>query len=352
LHDELGNERPIAECPPSAGVEDLVIVPFVVIALAISKLLKAVLSILIYVLDYAFPILLQLMRIPLLTARLIGDGMELFFEGAIRCLPVSVATRDAWRARVRQQWIWFRRNISYQAFEHALHHAFEAGMTWVFRKCRRLTPTGALLVIAVALLWLPVSFGTATALHAILIAQAKSLPAWMQLLHPFATFIAKSKLLVLPVYPAAWPQAREHPIVQRFFQFCRYCISLDIIQKGRYRYQQVERGAAVVANSVGRAVTHIGLTDWFNAMQVPLTDMLTWMRKPWPDVMLRLLETFSGAPLVSSIADRYFARYGSVYSMRPSEQVRGLFARWSIKFSADYYEAKDREEDRNGPRLG
>src|SRR5215831_7159687 len=105
-------------------------------------------------------------------------------------------------------------------------------------------------------------------------------------------------------------------------------------------------------DSVGRAAAHIGLADWFNAMRVPLTDMLTWIRKPWPDVMLRLLETFSGAPLVSSIADRYFARYGSVYSMRPSEQVRGLFARWSIKFSADYYEAKDREEDRNGPRLG
>jgi len=51
-------------------------------------------------------------------------------------------------------------------------------------------------------------------------------------------------------------------------------------------------------------------------------------------------------------ADRYFARYGSVYSTRPSEQVRGLFERWSIKFSADYYEAKDREEDRNGPRVG
>jgi hypothetical protein len=80
--------RAIAEGRPSAGVEDLVIVPLVVIALAVSKLLKAVLSILIYVLDYAFPILLQLMRIPLLAARLIGDGMELFFEGVVRCLPV------------------------------------------------------------------------------------------------------------------------------------------------------------------------------------------------------------------------------------------------------------------------
>ena len=53
MHDELGNEMPLAECRPSAGVEDLVIVPLVVIALAISKLLKAVFSILIYILDYA-----------------------------------------------------------------------------------------------------------------------------------------------------------------------------------------------------------------------------------------------------------------------------------------------------------
>jgi hypothetical protein len=350
LHGEVGNERPKAERRLSAGVEDLVIVPLVVIALGVSKLLKAVISILIYVLDYAFPILLQLMRIPLLTARLIGDGMELLFEGVVRCLPVSSAKRDALRARVRQQWIWFRRNISYQAFEHALHRAFEAGMAWVFRKCRTLTPGGALLVIAVALLWLPISFGTATALHATLIARAKSLPAWMQLLHPFALFIAKSKLLVLPVYPAAWPQAKQHPIVHRFFQFCRYCISFAVIQKVRYRYQQTERGAAVVAASVGRAAARIGLADWFNAMRVPLTDMLTWIRRPWPDVMLRLLETFSGAPLIGSIVNRYFARYGSVYWTRPSEQVRGLFERWSIKFSADYYEAKDREEGRNGPR--
>jgi hypothetical protein len=265
---------PITERPPSAGLDDLVIVPLVLGAVTTSKLLKAVFSILIYVLDYAFPILLQLMRIPLLTAQLIGDGMELLLEGVLWCLPVSGAKRDAWRARVRQQWTWFRRTLSYRAFEQALHHTFEAGMAWVFRKCRRLTPGGALLVIAVALLWLPISFGTATALHATLIARARSLPAWMQLLHPFATFIAKSKLLVLPVYPAAWPQAKQHPIVQRFFQFCRYCMSLDVIQKVRYRYQQTERGAAVVAASVGRAAVRIGLADWFKAMRIPLTDML------------------------------------------------------------------------------
>jgi hypothetical protein len=175
---------PVAARPPSAGLDDLIIVPLVLVAVAISKLLKGVFSILIYVLDYAFPILLQLMRIPLLAARLVGDGVEFFLEGALQCLPVSRAKRDALRTRVRQQWIWFRRNISYRAFEQALHHAFEAGMAWVFRKCRRLTPSGALLVIAVALLWLPISFGTATALHATLIARAKSLPAWINCCTP------------------------------------------------------------------------------------------------------------------------------------------------------------------------
>jgi hypothetical protein len=141
-------------------------------------------------------------------------------------------------------------------------------------------------------------------------------------------------------------------MVQRFFQSCRYCMSLDVIQKVQYRHQQTEGGAAVVAASVGRSAVRIGLADWFKATWVPLTDMLTWMRRPWPDVMLRLLETFSGGPLVSSIMDRYFARYGRVYSTPPSEQVRGLFERWSTKFSADYYEAKDREEGRNDPHLG
>src|SRR5947208_16004884 len=132
----LVTNTPIAERPPTVGVDDLVIVPLVVIAVAVSKLLKGVLSILIYVLDYAFPILLQLMRIPLLAARLFGDGMEFFLEGVVRCLPLSSAKRDAWRACMPQQWIWFRRNISYPALAQALPHAFQAGTAGVFRTHR------------------------------------------------------------------------------------------------------------------------------------------------------------------------------------------------------------------------
>ena len=87
-------------------------------------------------------------------------------------------------------------------------------MAWVFRKCRHLTPSTALLVILGAVLWLPISFGAAMAMHAVLLSKVTSWPAWTQLLHPLATVIAKSKLLVLPAYPAAWPQAKKHPLVQ------------------------------------------------------------------------------------------------------------------------------------------
>ena len=113
-----------------------------------------------------------------------------------------------------RHWAWLRQKFSYKAFEEAVHHAFEIGKAWVFRTCRTLTPRAALLVLAGAVLWFPVSFVVATLMHAVLIAKALTLPAWMQLLHPVATVSAKSKLLVLPVYPAAWPQVRLRPLVQ------------------------------------------------------------------------------------------------------------------------------------------
>src|SRR5437667_188547 len=77
------------------------------------------------------------------------------------------------------------------------------------------------LVILGAVLWLPFSFAAATVMHAVLIAHVASWPAWTQLLHPLATIIAKSKLLVVPVYPAAWPQAKKHPFVQVIFRGAR-----------------------------------------------------------------------------------------------------------------------------------
>jgi hypothetical protein len=195
------------------GVDDIVIVPLVVLAFAVWRILRRMFFILIDIIDFLFPILLQVMRFPLFTLRIIGDGLAALLKLIIRFLPVG-DRRAAWREAVSEYWAWLRQKFSYKAFEEWLHHIFEDGMAWVFKTCKAMTPRTALIVLIGAVLWLPISFTIATVMHAVLIAKALSLPAWMQLLHPVATVIAKSKLLVLPVYPAAWPQAKQHPAMQ------------------------------------------------------------------------------------------------------------------------------------------
>ncbi len=232
MNSEFGSHTPgMMRRRYGFGIEDVIILPLVLIALAAKYLFKAALSILIHILDYAFPLLLQVMRFPLFVIRIIGDGVTALLRGVVRYLPVSGTTRDAWREAVSRSWAWLRQNMSYRAFEQAVHGAFERGMAWVFRTCKMLTPTGALLVLAAAVLWLPVSFAAATALHAVLIAKAASLPAWTQLLHLLATVVAKSKLLVLPVYPAAWPQAKKHPLVRAMFRAYRNFTKFHLVQE-------------------------------------------------------------------------------------------------------------------------
>jgi hypothetical protein len=106
-----------------------------------------------------------------------------------------------WSETIRRNWLWLRRK--YRAFEQAVPTAFESGMAWVFRKCRHLTPNTALLVILGAVLWFPISFAVATAMHAVLFAKLTSWPAWMQLLHPLATIVAKTKLRFWALGPSS-----------------------------------------------------------------------------------------------------------------------------------------------------
>jgi hypothetical protein len=278
------------------GIEDALILPLVLAALAAWRLLTAAFWIAVHFLDCAFPVLLQVMRFPLFTGRVIGDAITALLRAMVGFLPMSGARRAEWRAVVSRSWAWLRQKISYTAFEQALHDAFERGMAWVFKTCRALTPGGALLVIAGGLLWLPVSFVASTALHAALIANAASLPAWTQLLHLLATIIAKSKLLVLPVYPAAWPQAKTHPLVQATFRAYYAFTRLHLVEKTEYRYRQMERAMPETAEATG-----------------------------------------------------YAAHYAAADEERPeklSDKVKSFFERWSMKFSAEYYEKKEKDEAR------
>ena len=225
------------------AIDDVIIIPLVSVALAASKILRFIFSILMRLLDYAFPFAMQIVWLPLFAAKVLGDVIVTLTAAALRFLPISDAKRQQWKRSIRRSWSRLRQRISYHAFERVVHDTFEDGMAWVFRKCRHLSPGAALLVILGAVLWLPISFGAATAMHAVLFAKIASWPTWMQLLHPLATVIAKSKLLVLPVYPAAWPQARKHPFVQSVLRGYETIAQVYAIRKIGFRYRQAENAA-------------------------------------------------------------------------------------------------------------
>jgi hypothetical protein len=285
------------------ALDDVIIVPLVVVALAVNKILRFILSMLMRLLDYAFPLAMQVVRLPLFAARVLGNVTVAVIGGVLRFLPLSETRRRQWSRSIQRNWSWLRRRISYRAFEQAVRNVFEGGMAWVFRKCRHLSPNTALLVILGAVLWLPISFGAATAMHAVLLAKVASWPAWMQLLHPLATVVAKSKLLVLPVYPAAWPQAQKHWIVQLVFKSYESITRMYVIKKVGFRYRQAEITGVLTVENVERTTS--------------LASFVMWLRR-------------------TDAAERFGIE-------RPSQKLSSFFSRWSIKFSAEYYEAKERQ---------
>lgn len=289
------------------ALDDVIIIPFAFITLAANKILRFILAMLMRLLDYAFPLAMQFVWLPLFAAKVLGNVIVAVISGALRFFPLSETKRRQWNISIRRNWSWLRRKISYRAFERAVHIAFEDGMAWVFRKCRHLTPNTALLVILGAVIWLPVSFGVATAMHAVLFAKLTSWPAWMQLLHPLATVIAKSKLLVLPVYPAAWPQAKKHPLFQLAFQSFETMRSLHVVKKVGFRYRQAEMVGIATVESLERAAG--------------LASAMRWLRN-------------------AHVAERLGVE-------SPTQKLRSFFSRWSIKFSAEYYEAKERQASLN-----
>lgn len=298
-HNPVGPE----ESRFRGALDDVIIIPLVLSALAADKILHFLLLMLMRLLDYAFPFALQIAWLPLFVTKVLGNVIVTVINAALRFVPVSEMKRRQWSKSISQGWSWLRRKISYRAFEKAVHGAFESGMAWVFRKCRDLTPNSALLVIVGAVIWMPISFGAATVMHAVLLAKVSSWPAWMQLLHPLATVIAKSKLLVLPVYPAAWPQAKKHPFVQLLFKIFATIKSLYVIKKFRVRYRQAELAGIAALESLERTAG--------------LTSAIRWLRR-------------------AHVVERFGVK-------KPTQKLRSLVSRWSIKFSPEYYEARERQ---------
>ena len=329
------------------GPEDAIILPLVTAALVLKRLLKTVFLFLVRLLDWSFPLVMQLIRFPLFTARVLGDGTIGATRWLIPWLPLSEQNRQHWQEVVGQKWGWLREKLSYKAFEDALHNVFERGMAWVFISCKALTPSQALAVITCAVLWLPVSLTIATAMHALLLAYAMVLPAWMQLLHPLATIIAKSKLLVLPVYPAAWPQAKKHPFVQALGRSYGNLRALYLVRKLGCRYRQTQDAAGNAADAVAGAASSVGLTRACNTLSRAFNATIAALARGCMRGASCTVSLLSRLWVIGPIIRNYELQYRSATQLdgeKASEKLSGFYERWSVRFTAEYYEAKGREK--------
>ncbi|WP_245330658.1 hypothetical protein [Bradyrhizobium sp. AS23.2] len=121
-------------------------------------------------------------------------------------------------------------------------------------------------------------------------------------MHVLAAVIAKSKLLVLPVYPAAWPQAKKHPFVQLAFKGYETLKRMYVIRKAGVRYRQAEIVGVAAVKGLER--------------------------------------TAGVGPAVRWLRNAHVAEHLGVE--KPTQKLQSFFSRWSIKFSAEYYETRER----------
>jgi hypothetical protein len=222
------------------GVDDTIIFPLVLVVL----LAKATFFIMPFASAFVFALLLRMMTLPLLVVARAGDGVAWLIKRLADLPLLPRARREAWRCLVDRRWSGLRQRMSQDAIAMMAQNILQRGIAWVFQKCGALSPRAALLVIIGVIVWLPLSAAISIGMHAVLLAHAASLPAWMQLLHPVAAVIAKSKLLVLPAYPAAWPQAKKHSWMQAAFRCVHRMAELDSMRKTAHRYQQTKQAFA------------------------------------------------------------------------------------------------------------
>ncbi len=294
---------PRMEAAFRAGVEDVIIFPLVASALVLKGLTKRAVSVLVHILDYVFLLAMELARFPLFAVRAFGDGVIGALRGLLGFLPLPQETRQEWREFIGQKWARIRRAISYKAFEQAV-------------------------------------------VHALLLANAGSLPGWMQLLHPFATVIAKSKLLVLPVYPAAWPQAKKHPLIQTIVRAYRNFENLFLIQKVEYRYRQTEHGMERFVDDMRRFADFVGLSYVCGMLWRGLCGITLRIADAFRNGLKNISDQLSGAWLIGPVVKTYVSHLRSLErrNEKVSEKVKRAFERWFVRFSAEYYEAKDAEK--------
>ena len=166
----------------------------------------------------------------------------------------------------------------------------------------------------------------------------------MQLFHIPVAMMAKSKILVLPVYPAAWPQAKRHPIVLEISRLYRQLKCFAVLRRLAVRYRQIESVAQRLGNFLFRAPISAGLYRLFEALLRTFSSASTWAGKWSRTFALRLAVSAARLSVIGPHLKRLLRRYAKMTpakTARPSEKIRSVYARWAIKFTPGYYEAQE-----------
>ncbi len=82
------------------ALDDVIIIPLVLVALAANKIMRFILAILMRLLDYTFPLVMQIILLPLFAAKVLGNFIVTLVNGALRFLPLSERRRREWELSI------------------------------------------------------------------------------------------------------------------------------------------------------------------------------------------------------------------------------------------------------------
>jgi hypothetical protein len=139
--------------------------------------------------------------------------------------------------------------------------------------------------------------------------------------------------------------------MQALIAFWRWLGTLYLVRKTGWRYGQMDDAAAVAIDAWHHTAAYIGLTRLWNAALAGVNAAAAWTGRTARDAVLSIVELLGKVPLFGGLVRRYEAHYEEVNrapSEPLSERTRDFFARWSVKFTAKYYEDKEREAAAGG----
>lgn len=162
-------------------------------------------------LDAAFWLVTRLYRlVEAGIIQLVNRSIPLL-HGIVDYLPaLKPETRWRWKKNIAAGWD--KAKVKYLAIKHRIHRWVEKKEQQVFGWGKKLPPDKAMFILIAASLFVPVSTALGFAGHFLI---GKFLPLSLQWLQILPISLPKLKIFLLPLYPAAWPQAKKSALIKR-----------------------------------------------------------------------------------------------------------------------------------------